>query len=403
MFGAIYTGMSGLTAYSKGLNVISNNIANLNTPGFKGNDLLFQDLFYGYQLSGEFNNNFTKFQFGGGVKADSTTIVYRQGDIHSTGNDTDVAIDGLGFFVLKDGNKSYFTRSGQFTFDKDGYLVMKNLGYRVLAMDEHGKQTYININGYRTVPPTATSEISFTNNLSTGSTKHTLDVNVLDSAGNSHKLTFTFTNNNATEARSWLVDITDESGTAVGTTSEIKFQGNGSPAEGFNTFSFDFTPQNADSMKINVNFGNPDSFTGVTSFSGGTTSDMSVSKVNGNDKGSITSIQFDREGTLQFKYSNGADKTGAKLALANFRDLQALQEIGNALFLARDDNNMTLSVGTKDGLGQIKGGNLEFSNVELTQQFSDLIIVQRGYQASSQILTVSNEMLQQLLQSVSGK
>ena len=98
MFGSIYTGMSGLAAFSAGLDVISNNVANLNTPGYKGNDLLFQDLFYGFEMSNEFNNNIASMQIGNGVQANTTTVVYSQGDIRDTGVDTDVAIDGKGFF-----------------------------------------------------------------------------------------------------------------------------------------------------------------------------------------------------------------------------------------------------------------------------------------------------------------
>ena len=403
MFGSIYTGMSGLTAYSKGLDVISNNVANLNTPGYKGNDLLFQDLFYGFQLSSEFNNDFSGYQVGFGVKADSTSIVFSQGDVRATGEDTDVAVDGSGFFVLQDGGNNYFTRSGQFVFDKDGYLVSRVTGMRVAAIDESGNLTNINITGSRTSAPSATSEIKFTNNLSTGSTRHEIEETVLDHAGNEHKLKFTFINNSAEEPRSWLVEITDENGDQVGETAEIRFQGNGSPAEDFNALNFTFTPSESDPMDITLKFGEPGSFTGVTSFSGGTQSDMAVAEKDGAGPGALTGIEFDREGLFKIKYSNGTEVEGARLALASFQDLQALQQIGDGLFLAQDNNKATISVATKDGLGEIAGGSIELSNVELTQQFTDLIIVQRGYQASSQILTVANEMMQQLMQTVGGK
>lgn len=403
MFGSIYTGMSGLTAYSKGLDTISNNVANLNTPGYKGNDLLFQDLFYGYQLSSDFNNSYSQLQLGAGVKADSTSIVFSQGDVRATGTDTDVAVDGAGFFVLQDGDQQYFTRSGQFVFDEDGYLVSRGTGLRVTALDENGNLTNISITGQRTSTPTPTSEITFTNNLSTGSTRHELQETVFDHAGNEHKLKFTFVNNNAEEPRTWQVEITDENDEQVGETGIIKFQGNGTPAEDFNTLDFTFDPAESDPLNITLKFGESGSFTGVTSFSGGTQSDMAVADKDGNGPGALTGIEFDREGMFKIKYSNGKEVDGAKLALASFQDLQALQQTGDSLFLPGENNKPVISVATQDGLGEIAGGSIELSNVELTQQFTDLIIVQRGYQASSQILTVANEMMQQLLQTVSGK
>jgi flagellar hook protein FlgE len=395
--------MSGLNAYSKGLDVISNNVANLNTPGYKGNDLLFQDIFYGFQMAGEFNDGFTGLQVGAGVKAESTSIVFRQGDVRQTGEDTDVAIDGSGFFVLQKGDELYFTRSGQFVFDKDGFLVSRLTGMKVAAIDENGELTNISITGKRTSSPSATSEINFTNNLSTGSTRHEIEEVVFDNAGNEHTLKFTFINNSSEQPRSWLVEITDENDEQVGETAEIRFQGNGSPAEDYNSFSFTFSPSESDPFDIQLNFGEPGSFTGVTSFSGGTRSDMSVADKDGSGPGSLTGVEFDREGLFKLKYSNGVDTEGASLALAKFSDLQGLQQIGDGLFLAKDNNKPTISTATRNGLGEVAGASIELSNVELTQQFTNLIIVQRGYQASSQILTVANEMMQQLMQTVSGK
>jgi len=404
MFGSIYTGMSGMAAFSAGLDVISNNVANLNTPGYKGNDLLFQDLFYGFQLSSEFNNNIASMQIGKGVQANTTTVVYSQGDLRATGVDTDVAIDGRGFFLLQDGDKQYFTRSGQFVFDQDGYLVARGTDFRVAAFDESENLSNVNLTGLRTSAPTATSKISFTNNLSTGTTRHKLDnVIVIDEAGNEHRLTFNFVNNSAETPRSWLIEIENESGEKVGDTGKISFQGNGSPEEGHNTFTFSFTPTGANPIEIELDFGKPGSFTGVTSFSGGTNSDMAVAERDGKGSGSITGIEFDREGQFIIKYSNGDEYKGGKLAIATFPDLQALQQVGSSLYITTEDNRAQLSTATNDGLGEIATKSIELSNVELTQQFTDLIIVQRGYQASSQVLTVSNEMMQQLMEVVGKK
>jgi len=437
MFGSIYTGMSGLTAFSRGLDVISNNVANLNTPGYKGSDLLFQDLFYRYQIAGEHSNSLNYQQLGSGVEAESTIIVFNQGDIRSTGTDTDVAIDGSGFFVLQDTNGQYFyTRAGQFVFNQDGYLVSRSGGYKVVALDENGNLNNINITGRKSSVPSPTTEISFTNNLSTGSTRHEIQESVFDYAGNEHLLTFTFVNNSAEEPRSWIIEITDENGNQINVSENntasdvgdnttepgtsnggegdnqqsnsvlenlIKFQGNGSPQTGFNRYAFSFSPEESDPMEISLNFGEPGSFVGVTSFSGGTRSDMSVAEKDGNGPGSLIGVEFDRDGIFKINYSNGENYEGGKLAIANIQDIQSLIQISGGLFAAQSDTKVDISVANKDSNGQIEGKSIELSNVELTQQFSDLIIVQRGYQASSQILTVANEMIQQLLQSVGGK
>ena len=122
MLDSIYIGMSGLTSFSKGLSNISNNVANLNTPGFKGSELGFADLFYRYQYSGSGNQDGLPYQQGDGVKTGSTSLKFTQGDFRQTGNDLDVAVDGQGFFILVKDGKTFYTRAGQFKID-DSALV----------------------------------------------------------------------------------------------------------------------------------------------------------------------------------------------------------------------------------------------------------------------------------------
>jgi len=403
MFGSIYTGMSGLTAYSKGLDVISNNIANLNTPGYKGSGLVFQDLFYGYQLSGQLNDVLSDQQIGKGVATTETNVVFSQGELRETGSDTDVAIDGQGFFVLRDNENTFYTRSGRFQFDNDGYLVASGAGYRLAALDSAGKLTDISVDGLRSSQPIASTNVKFTDNLSTGSSKHELDVVVFDAAGNEHTLKVTLTNNNSETPRSWIVEVTDKDENIVGEAGEIRFQGNGSPEVDFNTYSFTYSPEESDPLDLTFEFGEPGSFTGVTSFSGGTQSEMRVKDTDGSTEGGIVELGFDREGVFKITYSNGEEYVGPTLAVAGFKNPHVLNQLGSGLFIADEKDEPVITVANKDGMGEIAGKSIELSNVELTKQFTDMIIVQRGYQASSQILTVANEMMQQLMQSVSGK
>lgn len=398
MFGSIYTGMSGLTAYSKGLDVISNNVANLNTPGYKGSDLVFQDLFYGYQLSGELNKNLADMQIGKGVATERTSIAFSQGELRETGRDTDASIDGQGFFILRSGDSSYYTRSGRFEFDDEGYLVASGVGYRLAAFDADGKLADISIKGLESSAPSPSTKVSFTNNLSTGSTKHELDVQVIDTAGNPHTLKVTLVNNNEVTPRSWIIEVQDKDGNTIGEPGEIRFQGNGSPEAEFNKYEFTYSPDESDPMDLVFEFGEPDSFTGVTSFSGGSQSNMAVREVDGAGQGGIVEMGFDRDGVFNIQYSNGEQYTGPTLAVAGFQNLQHLQQLGSGLFITNQTVEPLITAANQNGMGEIVGKSIELSNVELTQQFTDLIIVQRGYQASSQILTVANEMLQQLLQ-----
>ena len=403
MLGSIYTGMSGMMAYSKGLNAISNNVANLNTLGYKGNDLLFQDRYYQYQLSSEYNQNHAALQLGTGVTAETTSIRFTQGEIRSTGNGTDTAIKGNGFFIIRDSGKTYYSRAGQFEFNADGYLVERGGQGRVAAFDANGNLTDINVKNLRTDAPKATSEVKFVNNLSTGSAKQEVKVNVYDTAGTQHALTVTFTNNNAQMPRSWLIEVKDENGNIIASDGEIRFQGNGSPEVDFNSYTFDFAPKDTGSSRIKLSFGEPGSFTSATSFSGGTTSDLAVDTQDGYGLGSLTDLSFNTEGVLTFQYSNGQSHDGLQLALADVDDPQSLKEMGNGRFQAAEGKAVRLAAPTKEGMGEIAGKSVELSNVDLTHEFTDMIVIQRGYQASSQILTTANEMMQRLIDMVRAK
>jgi flagellar hook protein FlgE len=393
MFGSIYTGLTGMMTFSQGLDVISNNVANLNTPGYKGNDLLFQDIFYQYGLSSESGVNNPASEIGNGVTGDRTVMREAQGEISETGNDTDVAIDGNGFFILRDGEDTYYTRAGQFEVDDDGYLVGRVNQARVAGFED-GELVDINVSILGNNRPQATSEILLTNNLSTNGTEHEItDVEIFDALGGSHLIDLKFTN----DAGLWRVEVTDDEENVIASGGEIQFQTDGSPEEGFNRFSFQFEPDNIPASEIILNFGEPGSFTGATSFATGESSDLAVESQDGYASGSLISMGFDRDGTLTVEYSNGKDSESTQIALAWFDDLQALRQIGGGLFLASDELEPIIDTPTQGVMGEIVEKSLELSNVDLTLEFTDLIIMQRGFQGSSQVLTTSNEMIQQLL------
>jgi len=397
MLGSIYTGLSGLLTYSSGLDVISNNVANLNTSGFKGNDLLYRDLYYQFQWVATQGPQLANEQIGSGVGDQGTVIRFQQGDLQETGIDTDAAIDGNGFFIIRTNSGEEYTRAGQFIFDNDGKLVTADTDEPVAGLNANGGLTDITLDGLRTIAPTPTSEVSFVDNLSTGSANHVINnLALIDTVGEAHPVTIRFTNNGTTTPRSWLIDVEDENGDTIVAGAEIRFQANGSPEVDFNTITFTYTPEDGEPFDVTFFFGEPGSFTNATSFSGGPTSTLVVEDQDGSESGALTSVGYTRDGSLNLEYSNGESQTGPRLALAWFDDPQSLRQIQGARFLSQDGQDIRIGGATDSVFGAIVEQTVEASNIELTQEFTDLIIVQRGYQASSQVITVSNEMLQQL-------
>jgi flagellar hook protein FlgE len=394
MLSSILSAFSGMLGFSKALDVISNNVGNMNTPGFKASELRFRDMFYRYGLS---QGGGGSEQIGQGVDTGETRTKFRQGELRQTDNGLDSAINGNGFFVLQKDGQTFYTRNGQFEFNDDGVLIEKGSGATVASLSGGGLHE-ISISGLRVSAPRATSEVTFVDNLSTGSTTHTINnIVVLDAAGASHTLTAVFTNNSATTAGSWLVEVRE--GTTVLHNGEIRYQGTGAPAAApFNALTFTYAPPGGvPSSVITFNFGAPGTFSGSTSLSGGTTSGLRFATQDGFGLGSMLESTFSENGTLTLKYTNGQTVTHDRVALAWFEDLQALTLSGGNLFTSRDGQTPIFSMPDQNGMGTILSKRVELSNVELTEQFTEMVVIQRGYQASSQVISVANEMTQQLL------
>lgn len=404
MLTSVYTSLTGLMAFSQGLDVLSNNISNLNTAGYKGRQMMFRDVMYRQELESNGGDRATVSYIGSGVKAEPGSVNNAQGEIRSTGNPTDVAINGSGLFVLRDGANVFYTRAGQFSFDTDGNLVFTGSSARVQGTDSNGHATDININSLRTTPPKATTEIKLRGNVAQDAGKYDVsNVSVFDASGTEHKLTISFVSNSSITPRSWKIEIKDSIGTVISNSGEIRFKDDGSPETGFNLVDFDYQPEGTPNMHLKLNIGDATTFNGVTSFLNHGPSDASLLTQDGASQGSISDFEFENDGTLRVKYTNGKDAKGPQLTLAWFNDIQNLQELGRGLYLAGADGPQVVAAPLTNGMGSISTKSIELSNVELTQQFTDLIIVQRGYQAASQVMTASNEMVQQLLESMGRK
>jgi flagellar hook protein FlgE len=177
----------------------------------------------------------------------------------------------------------------------------------------------------------------------------------------------------------------------------VKFAADGTPADGASSFDVTVQPQDLPEMPLTIDLGAPGSFAGVTSIASSTTSQISLQKQDGLAVGRLTTTAFDDQGRLTLTYSNGEKRTPATLLLARVATPKQLREIGDSLFTAAAGATISLGTAQSAGNGRIVGGKVEASNVDLTQQFTTLIIIQRGYQASSQLTSVANEMMQQLL------
>lgn len=389
MIETIYIGMSGLTGYSSGLRGIANNVANLNTPGFKSSSLSFSNLFYSNDGSAGTNQGSVTPQFGHGLSTGESSFNFRQGDLRQTGNTMDLAVEGQGLFVLRDPDgKLRYTRAGQFEMNTDGFLVDRVSGAKVMGLDGRGQLTEINITSYRVNAPKSTGKLSFTGNLDTSAKDDiTSNLSVVDAAGAAHALTAKFTAE-STPAGRWKVTLL-EGTTSIGT-STIDFV-DGRPKAGADKASFTYTPAGQPAMPLTLDFSGP-----VTAFASNTLAPVSVASKDGNEAGTMSKFSFDDKGELKLEFANGQTSKGPRLALANVDTPQLLQAVGSNSFSAAEGAKLSYGTAGNGSFGNVRAGSVEISNVDLSQEFSDMVIMQRGYQASAQIVSTANDMLQEL-------
>ncbi|HKC03556.1 MAG TPA: flagellar hook-basal body complex protein [Sphingomicrobium sp.] len=408
MFGAIYVGLSGLNAYSRGLQQVSNNVSNLNTSGFKGSDVSFSNT-VGSSTNGGLSLSGTTSAGIGGVELGTLQRDFTQGELRQTQRDLDLAIDGSGFLVLTRGDQTFYTRTGSFEVDKDGYIVLAGTDYRLATLDGSGRAVTLTIDAYRTDPPVKTTTIKFADNLSstatndptTGIAYTVSDVKVYDPLGGQHTWQIQFTKDTSATASpgDWIVKVIDEQGNVVGKVTDstgvvtnlgtqlLKFNlGEVDPTTSMLTFS-----DSASGLSVVLDFSSK-----VTSFSSGSVSTLRAASVDGHGLGNIASVTVNADGELEIGYSNEEKKSLGAIAIADFHDPQELEQRSGGLYVDPGDAGRQLfSTASKEG-GRVLSHRLEASNVDLAKQFGDLITIQRGYQASSQIISVANDMIQQL-------
>ncbi len=385
MLGSIYVGLSGLRAYSSGLKQVSENVANLNSLGFKSSTVSFTNL-QAERDTGGIGFDGAKGGNSGGVDLAGTTLNFKPGELQQTDGDLDLAIDGTGFLTLMKGDEVRYARTGRFEVDASGHVTLSGTEWRLATLDAAGRPAAVSIDASRTDAPVATTTITFADNLSSTATTHSVsDLAVYDAAGVKHVWQLTLTREQG--ATEWAVKVVDDKGATIGEPQKLAMAA-GAPVAASAKLT---VADAANNLSVVLDFSG-----GVTSFSSGSVSTLRAAKVDGHATGTIVTLAVDKSGVLAIGYSNSEKKDVGAVALATFRDEAALRQESGGFFALERPSEVAYLASADPRVGTVLSRRLEGSNVDLSREFGDLILIQRGYQASSQIVSVSNDMIQQL-------
>jgi flagellar hook protein FlgE len=397
--------LSGLNANSQALSSISNNLANLNTVGYKDTRMEFRDLFYqqiGSTGAGE------PIDIGAGTAVGSNTGIFTQGSIENSGVNTDVAIQGDGFFVTSKDGLQEFTRAGNFSLDQNGNLITtdgaKVLGYPGVngVINTQTPAAPITIAQGQVTPANATANVQFGLNVDAGTAvggTFNASTPIYDSLGAPHVLSFAFTK---TAANNWNYTVTIP-GADVGVaapsvtlkTGTLTFNGTGqliAPAANIGGIAITGFADGAANQTFSWNgFAPPQP--SLTQFAAA--SAVANSTQDGFPSGSLVNFSVDKTGVVQGVFSNGQSRAIGQIAVASFANADGLARTGSNAYEA------TLSSGAANvgsagngGRGTLQGGSLELSNVDIATEFARLIVAQRGYQANAKTVTTFDQVTQ---------
>ncbi|HUI76046.1 MAG TPA: flagellar hook protein FlgE [Candidatus Acidoferrum sp.] len=398
--------LSGLQANSDALSVTANNLANLNTIGYKAQRPLFEDLFY--QQVGTSGDGDPE-QIGVGASVQAIDSQFTQGSIQSTGVPTDVAIQGSGYFELDNNGEQLYTRAGDFSISADGHLLSKDgasvLGYPAVngVVNPNATAGPLQIATGQTNPPNPTANVQLAMNLNSdtavGGTFST-SVAVYDSLGGSHILTYNFTK---TAANNWTYAITIPAADVGATgnpvtidTGTLTFNGAGqltAPAANVTGVTAAALADGANDLTFNWNLYDANGAGVVSQVSG--PSAVSTTSQDGYSSGTLVSYIISSDGTIQGTFSNGQTSALGQIALASFQNDQGLVRNGSNEFLASlASGQANIGAPGTGGRGTLSGGALEQSNVDIATQFAQLILQERGYQANAKAVTTFDEVTQ---------
>ncbi len=437
LVGALYVGASGINASTTELSVVADNIANSGTVGFKSARTVFSDAM-SQELVGASG------QMGLGVDTMTVQKLFGQGGFTTTGLATDVAIQGNGMFVLQ-GNHggedgTFYTRNGQFTIDKDGYLTnLEGLRVQGLQADATGTVTSGLLGdlqvGNASAPAKATDSITIRGNLDQTSVAPTWDaanpkttsnfttsMTVYDSLGKAIQLDIYFVKNNAAgtqagDSGDWTYHVMTDGGnltsdaagnpTTAGTEAEVatgtlRFDSSGQLIS--NTTTVDkFNPiDSVNPQPLTFNFGTGTAsggsgLDGLTQYAA--TSAVSFVTQAGSSSGSLSSISIGQDGTITGGFTNGQTRTLGQLIIANFKAPDQLARVGSTLYTEQPTSGPpTLGTPATADRGSVTAGTLEQSNVDISSEFIRMIAAQRNFEANSKTLTTADQLLAELVQ-----
>jgi flagellar hook protein FlgE len=442
------------------MDVVGNNISNVNTVGFKRGRVNFQDLLY-QSMSGAAKptadlGGVNPKEIGLGMTVASIDTIHTQGSLQSTGITTDCALQGNGFFVLKQGDREFYTRNGAFSLDEEGRMVNPANGLRVQGWmsERNGTSDMIRTsrNPEDIIIPVgqkeaarATTEVDYACNLDKrtpeipeGAAPATqrertwdTDFNIYDSYGTKHVLRLSYTKTPGVNNQ-WTGTVSVDPEAAVGTNTNITLNGQAAGGNTFNvTFDnngllsganiggpgnqtaptgkvqlqvgFDVPASNAVEgggayrQNFNLNIGTIGSTNNsTTQFASGSTNKGFMQ--DGNSMGYLETFKIDQSGTITGVYSNGNTRTIAQMALASFTNPGGLEKAGeNNYQISNNSGYANIGASGTAGKGKVISGTLEMSNVDLAEQFTDMIVTQRGFQANSKTIQTADQMLQELL------
>lgn len=404
MMRSLFAGVSGLRNHQTRMDVIGNNIANVNTIGFKSSRVNFQEVF-SQTLRGASSprahvGGTNPQQVGLGMTLATIDTLMTDGNLQYTGKMTDMAIDGNGFFILGSSGQLTYTRAGNFGTDAVGYLVNPANGLRVqgwmanpdgtFGVKDEGTLADVRIPVGETISAQPTSRVAYAQNLDSRAAvgfARTTSVQVYDSQGKAFSVQITFTKT-ADNNWSWAASTTTAGGTVTGDAA-LTFGASGNITAGAaGSFTLDSTTAGLTTINLDLS--------SITQYAADNT--IQASERNGYPMGALDTFTIDPTGTVTGVYTNGLTKAIAQVALASFSNPAGLLKGGESSFLESNNSGLRqIGEAGTGGRGDIAPSNLEMSNVDLSSEFTNMIITQRGFQANSRTITSSDEMLQELV------
>ena len=402
---SFFVSLSGLQANSQDLAVISNNLANLNTVGYKDQLAQFEDLFY-QQIGSTGGGN--PIQVGVGTQVGDISALFTQGSIDATGVPTDIAINGNGFFVLSNNGAISYSRAGNFSLNQQGFLVAPDgsevLGNPAVNGVVAPSQTPqpIQIPTGVTSPPSATANMGLSMNLdptaAVGDT-FTAPFTVHDALGAAHALNITFTK---TAANTWNYSMAipgadvGQAAPVVVSTGTLTFNGAGqliTPAANVTGITINGFANGASNLTFSWDLYDSSGAPEITQVADPST--VSGTSDDGFAAGTLQSFSIGGDGTVEGVFSNGETLALGQVELASFANDQGLSRTGNNEYVATlSSGPAAIGVPGTGGRGALSGGSLEESNVDISTEFANLILAERGFQANAQAVTTLNQVLQ---------